>query len=285
MHLSQVLRHSVLFCGVLLSVYQPIVRPQQSPDSASGSELKAAICPIVYPNDEFAGAKGVRYTFYGNAFFINSQGYLVTAAHVLQTFRDLGQPYILLDRPNAPPQLIKTTIIAADWTHDVAVLRATPNPFEANFHVAYLPLASARPVPGDAIVASALHPGNIRTAATYKLPVQDFSSAQILGFVQTREETNLPETDLFVFSHEVQKGQSGSPVLLANSHEVVGLVDGRWLRPDSFSLPPANGGHATRYTGPVGAAVPIDYLIALLQKNSVPFSAAPSHQVKSAAQP
>jgi hypothetical protein len=270
---------------VLLSVYQPIVRAQQSPDSASGSELKAAICPIVYPSDESAGAKGIRYTFYGNAFFINSQGYLVTAAHVLQTFRDLGQPYILLDRPNAPPQLLKTTIIAADWTHDVAVLRATPNPFEAKFHVAYLPLASARPVPGDAIVASALHPGNIRTAATYKLPVQDFSSAQILGFVQTHEETNLPETDLFVFSHEVQKGQSGSPVLLANSHEVVGLVDGRRLRPDSFSLPPANGGHATRYTGPVGAAVPIDYLIALLQKNSVPFSAAPSHQVKSAAQP
>lgn len=253
---------------------------------ASEATLKAAICPIVYPSDETPGAKGIRYTFYGNAFFINSQGYLVTAAHVLQTFRDLGQPYVLLDRPNAPPQTVKANIIAIDWTHDVAVLRATPNPFEGKFHVAFLPLASARPILGDAILATALHPENIRTASTYKIPVQDFSSAQVLGFVQTREEPNLPETDLFVFSHEVQKGQSGSPVLLAGSREVVGLVDGLWLRPSSFSLPATNGGRATPYTGAIGAAVPVDYLLTLLQKNSVSYSAgASSHAVKAGTQP
>jgi hypothetical protein len=106
------------------------------------------------------------------------------------------------------------------------------------------------------------------------LPVQDWSSAQILGFVQTHEEKNLPETDLFVFSHEVQKGQSGSPVILAVTHEVIGLVDGRWLRPSSFSLPAANGARSVPYVGPLGAAVPIDYLLTLLQKNSVTWTTA-----------
>ena len=255
--------------GSLLLAGAAVSRGQQAAVPVSDTTVKYSICPIVYPNDETPGSKGIRYTFFGNAFFINRQGYLVTAAHVLQTFRDLGQPYILLDRPNAPPQTIKAAIIAIDWTHDVAVLRATPNPFEGKFRVAFLTLASARPTPGEPIVATALHPANIRTASTYKMPVEDFSRAQVLGFVQTREEPNFPETDLFVFSHEVQKGQSGSPVLLADSHQVVGLVDGRWLRSSSFSLP-SDGGHAASYTGPVGAAVPVDYLLVLLQKNSVP---------------
>ena len=247
---------------------------QEKISTRPDARLRAAICPIVYPYDQASGSKGFRFTFFGNAFFINSQGYLVTAAHVLQTFRDNGQPYILVDRPNAPPQTLKAKIIAVDWIHDVAVLRATPNPFEGKFRVAFLPLAANRPSSGDAVVATALHPANIKTAATYQMPVQDWSSAQVLGFVQTREDPNLPETDLFLFSHEVQLGQSGSPVLLASSHEVAGLVDGRWLRPASFSLPATNGAAPTRYSGPIGAAVPVDFLLALLQKNSVPWTSA-----------
>src|SRR5215475_14918416 len=215
----------------------PALQCQQKPGSQQNATLRAAVCPIVYPYDIAAGSKGLRYTFYGNAFFINSQGYLVTAAHVLHTFRDSGQPYILLDRPNAPTQTVKANIVAVDWTHDVAVLRATPNPFEGKFRVAFLPLAASRPVPGDSVVATALHPSNIRTASTYQVPLQDWSPAQVLGFVQTREEPSLPEIDLFLFSHEVQLGQSGSPVLLTGTHEVAGLVDGRWLRPSTFSLP------------------------------------------------
>ncbi len=249
---------------------------QQPVSGQSGPTLKTAICPIVYPSDETPGNKGVRYTFFGNSFFVTSQGYLVTAAHVLETFRDLGQPYILVDRPNSPPQLLKANIIATDWTHDVAILRATPNPFDGKFRVTFLPLATKRPSIGDSIVASALHPSNTRSASTYKLSVQDWSSAEVLGFVQTREEKNLPDTDLFVFSHEVQKGQSGSPVILADTHEVVGLVDGRWLRPSSFSLPSSNGARPVPYPGPLGAAAPVDYLLALLKKNSVSWSNAPA---------
>jgi Trypsin-like peptidase domain len=253
---------------------------QEKISTQPDARLRAAICPIVYPYDKASGSKGFRFTFFGNAFFINSQGYLVTAAHVLQTFRDNGQPYILVDRPNAPPQTLKANIVAVDWIHDVAVLRATPNPFEGKFRVGFLPLASSRPAAGDAVVATALHPANIRTAATYQMPIQDWSSAQVLGFVQTREDPNLPETDLFLFSHDVQLGQSGSPVLLASSHEVAGLVDGRWLRPSTFSLPAKSGGASERYSGPLGAAVPIDFLLALLQKNSISWTPAAAPKIQ-----
>ncbi|MBS1839428.1 MAG: hypothetical protein JST77_01120, partial [Acidobacteria bacterium] len=131
---------------------------------------------------------------------------------------------------------------------------------------------SKRVVPGDAIIAPALHPANIRSAYTYQMPIQDWSTAEVLDYVQTREETQLPETDLFTFTHEVQKGQSGSPVLLAVTREVAGLVDGRWLRPANIS--PAT--NLKKYSGPIGAAVPIDYVIRLLQKYSVPWASAPS---------
>src|SRR5262245_5785808 len=66
----------------------PTLHSQQKPALSQYTTLRAAVCPIVYPYDIAAGSKGLRYTFYGNAFFINAQGYLVTAAHVLQTFRD-----------------------------------------------------------------------------------------------------------------------------------------------------------------------------------------------------
>lgn len=275
---------SACFVLALAFVCPHRIAAQQSSEP-SDRALKAALCPIVYPSDETPGSKGFRYTFFGNAFFINSHGYLVTAAHVLQTFRDLGQPYILVDRPNSPPQLLKANIIATDWTHDVAILRATPNPFDGKFRVAFLPLATKRSSIGDSVFASALHPSNNRSASTYKLPVQDWSSAQVLGFVQISEETNLPETDLFLFSHEVQKGQSGSPVILAGTHEVVGLVDGRWLRPGSFSLPSSSGARPVPYDGPLGAAVPVDYLLVLLQKNSVSWSTAPAANLPSATPP
>src|SRR5262249_52749035 len=60
------------------------------------------------------------------------------------------------------------------------------------------------------------------------------------------------------------------------THEVAGLVDGRWLRPSTFSLPAVGDAPAKRYTGPLGAAVPIDYLLELLKRNSVTWSTAPS---------
>lgn len=270
----------LLFCAAFLAC--AIRSPAQQPAFVPDSTLRAAVCPIVYPDDQTPGSKGIHYTFFGNAFFINSQGYLVTAAHVLQNFIDGGQPYILVDRPNAPPQTVKANIIGIDWTHDVAVLRAVPNPFEGKFRAAFLPLASKRAVSGDAIVATALHPANIRSAYTYQMPVQDWSTAEVLDYVQTHEEIQLPETDLFLFTHEVQKGQSGSPVLLSATREVAGLVDGRWLRPTAIYS--ANK-TSQKYSGPIGAAVPIDYVIQLLQKYSVSWTSAPQTPAAAAKSP
>src|SRR5467141_2900330 len=115
-----------------------------SGDFADDAAL-SAVCPVAYQLDQSASSRGYRYSFFGNAFFINEQGYLLTAAHVLDTFRDGGRPYILVSRPNSPPRLLQATVIATDSEHDVAILLATPNPFTSQYRVTFLRL-SVEPV-------------------------------------------------------------------------------------------------------------------------------------------
>jgi S1-C subfamily serine protease len=235
--------------------------------TAEASDLGAisgAICPIVYPVDESPAAKGYQYTFYGNAFFISREGYLITAAHVLHSFNDGGQPYILVRRNEAPPKMLKAEVVAVDREHDVAVLRATPNPFQGNYRVAFLSLGAGTPVPGDNIFVAALRPSR-RQPHTFETELQDRSAAQVLDYQSSRLEKGLGETQLLLFSHEVILGQSGAPVLSAGAHDVVGFVEGQWLHPSaSLAVKMPQGATPT-----IGAAVPIRYAIALLREKGI----------------
>jgi TonB family protein len=233
---------------------------------ADVSIISSAICPIVYPVDQTPSARGYRYVFFGNAFFINKQGYLLTAAHVLSSFRNGGgQPHILVDRPLAPPQLLPAEVVAVDWEHDVAVLRATPNPFEGKYKVTFLPLMAGQLLPGKSVLAVALRPVKIQNPHTYELPAKESFTARILNYQFTQEEKGAGDTELFLFSHEVLLGQSGAPVVSADSREVVGLVDGRWLHPGAV----ASGAIEEPLTPTLGAAVRIHYALALLQEKGI----------------
>jgi TonB family protein len=236
---------------------------------AADSSISSAICPIVYPVDQTPTARGYRYVFFGNAFFINKQGYLLTAAHVLSSFRNGGgQPHILVDRPMAPPQLLPAEAVAVDWEHDVAVLRATPNPFEGRYKVTFLPLTAKQPLPGNSVQAVALRPVKIQNPHTFELPAKESFTARVLNYQFTQEEKGAGDTELFLFSHEVLLGQSGAPVVSADSREVVGLVDGRWLHPGEA------GTADEPMTATLGAAVRIHYALALLQEKGIAWQTA-----------
>jgi hypothetical protein len=226
--------------------------------------ISGAICPIVYPVDESPAAKGYQYIFYGNAFFISREGYLLTAAHVLHSFNNGGQPYILVGRNEAPPKMLKVEVAAVDKEHDVAVLRATPNPFQGNYRVAVLSLGAGAPVRGDDVLVAALRPSR-RQPHTFETELQDRSAAQVLAYQPSRLEKGLGETELLLFSHEVILGQSGAPVLSAAAHHVVGFVEGQWLHPAaSVAVKMPQGATPT-----IGAAVPIRYAIALLREKGI----------------
>jgi TonB family protein len=236
---------------------------------ADETALSAAICPIVYPVDQYPIGRGYRYLFYGNGFFINEQGYLITAAHVLGPLHG-GQPYILLRQTMGPPQFVLATLVVVDWAHDVAVLRATPNPFEGKYKVGFLPLAYDWLMRSHAVLAASLLPPWPRDAYTLDGLVDYRSSGDVFDFQFSQLDKGRSDTELLLFNHQVRRGQSGAPVVSAESQGVVGFVEGQWLRSSVVPLETA----ADQGTPGVGAAVPVHYAIALLQQVGIPWHTA-----------
>jgi Trypsin-like peptidase domain len=232
-------------------------------DSATANQLARAICPIVYPVDETPSGKGYQYAFYGNAFFISRDGYLITAAHVLHSFRNGGQPHILVQRANAPPQMLKAEVLAVNKEHDVAVLRAVPNPFAGNYRVGFLSLGAETPARGAGVVVAALRPSR-RQPHSFETNLQDRSAAQVVDLQSSQLEKGSGDTELLLFNHEVILGQSGAPVLSARRGEVVGFIEGQWLRPAAGLAMQMEQGAAS-----LGAAVPIRYAIAVLREKGI----------------
>jgi len=253
------------FAALFIAIFGILGIGASSEGPADDTVPSSAVCPIVYQLDQSPSSRGYHYSFFGNGFFINEQGYLLTAAHVVETFRDGGQPYILVSRPNSPPRLVKASIIAVDSEHDVAILRATPNPFSGKHNVTFLPLSSDPATPGQAVLALSLHPPKQQNANTFQVPREDRFSGEVLSYESTQLEKSAPAAEVFLLSHPVNLGQSGSPVLAVDSRAVVGLVEGRWLRSSGLSLAKSS----TPSASAPGAAVPIRYAIALLQRQSI----------------
>src|SRR5215467_13742073 len=193
---------ATVVCGVCCAL--PLRASEKPPAEVS---VTPAICPVVYPLDQDPSEKGYHYLFYGNAFFINEDGYLITAAHLLDSFRDGGQPHILVELPSGQRRLLKTEVVATDWEHDVAVLRATPNPFKGGYRVAFLPLAVDRLAPGKSLIAVSFRPSSLEEAYTLDQPLEDRSEGEVLSYQFTRTE-NGREIELLLYSQRVIPGQS-----------------------------------------------------------------------------
>ena len=235
------------------------------------ANVPSAVCSIAYPVDQTPSDRGYRYLFYGNGFFINEQGYLVTAAHVLSRIRG-GQPYIVLPAPSGPARLLRADVAAVDPDHDVVVLRATPNPFDGGFQVAYLPLAPAWLAPQGAIFAASRHPSDPLHSWTLDAIVDDRSPGQIFDLQFSQLYRNLGFTELYLFTPQVRPGQSGAPVLAADSRAVIGFVEGQWLRSSVIQLGTDDAGESSG----VAAAVPVHYVISLLERKGIAWHSAPA---------
>jgi outer membrane biosynthesis protein TonB len=232
---------------------------------------EASVCPVVYPLDQFPTERGFRYIFYGNAFFVNDEGYLITAAHVVRSFRDGGRPYILVETAGGQRRLQKTELVAEDWKHDVALLRAIPNPFGGQDHVASVSLTADRPSPGRPVAALSLFPAELRDPHTSEAPVEMSSPGEVIDY-QFYADDKGTESELLLFSHKVIPGQSGSPVFLGDSRKVVGIVVGQWLDPTVIHV--ANSAQPV-VTSP-GAALSIHYAIALLRRQGISWQTSPA---------
>jgi TonB family protein len=232
----------------------------------SDAKIEAALCQVVYPLDENP-EDGYRYMFFGNGFFINDKGYVVTAAHLLSYFKNGGEPYVLVGPREGPRRMLEAPIVAVDWDHDAAVLKATPNPFQNEKEIGYLPLSVDTPAPGSEVLSASLRPPDIENAHSMAEPLEDFSQGEVIDYRFYQGE-HPGQEQLLLFSQEVEAGQSGSPLVSAETHAAVGIVVGQWLHPTVVPSG-ANGGHVA--VAP-GAALRIHYALALLQQKHIPWN-------------
>ena len=260
----------VLSFVAALAVFCTPKAAARSESPADDAALLASVCPVVYPLDQFPSERGYRYFFFGNAFFINEEGYLITAAHVVESFRGGSRPYILVGAPHGPRRLQEAEVVAEDPEHDVAILRATPNPFLGQHSVAFMSLNAERPSPGKPVLAVSLLPSDPADSHTGDPPTEIRSEGQVVDY-QFHSESEGSNSELMLFNQQVVPGQSGSPLLSADSREVVGLVVGQWLRPTVIRF---GAGAKPRVMSP-GAALRIHYAIALLERQGVSWHAAP----------
>jgi len=256
--------------GLIFLLLSPHTMTAASDKPGTGTPLAAAVCPIVYPVDQSPSERGYHYVFYGNAFFINKEGYLITAAHVLNQLHD-AQPYVLLQLPMAPPRLVKVTVVIVDQDHDVAVLRATPNPFEGKYAVNFLRLATRRPEQAHEVLADALRPSRLKNPYTFDALLEDRPAGEVIEYRFTQLDKGRPDTEIFLFNHDVLLGDSGAPVVSAESREVVGLVEGRWLHGSTLAMVNST----QKQTSGLGAVVPIHYAIALLLQKGIAWQGVP----------
>jgi TonB family protein len=263
---------------VVLALAAPCCAQTKAVALEGDSTLSFAICPIVYPVDQAPGDRGYHYIFYGNAFFVNEEGYLLTAAHVLSQLNE-AQPYVVLRRATAPPRMLAATVVDVDQEHDVALLRVTPNPFEGKYQVRTLQLVVEIPGRGHAVLAAAVRPSRLRNPQSFDAFSEDRPAGEVLGYEFFQLEKGRAETELLLFGHEVLLGDSGAPVVSAETEGVVGLVEGRWLRPNAAAL----GAGVKQSSGGVAAVVPIHYAIALLQEHGVSWHSAPGTTLEPAA--
>lgn len=255
---------------IALLIFLPLAATAASEKSPDDAALLASVCPVVYPLDEFPTERGYRYLFFGDAFFINEEGYLVTAAHVLSSFRDGGQPYILVSTPGGPRRLQKTELVAEDLEHDVAILRATPSPFIGQHNVAFVSLSADRPSPSKRVMTVSMLPSDPTDSHTSDALTEIHSQGQVVNY-QFHAENEGTGSELLLFNQRVAPGQSGSPVILTDSREVVGIVVGQWLRPTLIHF----GTAAEPVMTSPGAALRTHYAIALLARHGISWHAAP----------
>jgi outer membrane biosynthesis protein TonB len=160
---------------------------------------------------------------------------------------------------------VHATLVAADWAHDVAVLRATPNPFAKGYGVKFLPLTITRPAIGKELLLASLHPADPQFSYSLQKPVEDRVSGKFLNYEFSAGESEGTGRELIAISQNVIEGQSGSPIIETDTREVVGVALGRWLYPGLLSLAASAG----RKGASPGAVLPIHYAIALLRDNGI----------------
>jgi len=216
----------------------------------------------------------------GTAFFINDDGYFVTANHVLDLPPDAGYLTVTIRQTDGGGAGLWFDIIERDGGHDVALCRAKN--YEAYRKSG--PVAKRYGFPGFVL-------GSLRLSETPPIlgtiialpgfPLGSWNPTVQFGTLAATETINpnvsgVPKGRRFLLQVAVvaNQGNSGSPVIDVNTGEVVGIVIQAIPAP-LFAVSPTV---PVAQSSGIALAVPAKWAVELARKNGVPTERkSPSH--------
>jgi serine protease Do len=240
----------------------------------------------------------------GTGFFINDDGYVLTARHVIADIKSnpgikllVGVAYPNIEesglRISNSFNIIESEVIDEDAIHDLAIIKLKVNPFKAKFPIliklkdkeigaikCVVPeLDPRRPKAGNNIAVSGypftgmiLITTSGSIASSWGVESKEIQSEHApLGF--TRHDIS----DVYLADLTVNPGNSGGPVYTVDEGKIIGVCVSQLLSValtvDSSGkvVPTSAIGPPVLYNSSVANIIPIKYAIDLLKKNKLKF--------------
>jgi S1-C subfamily serine protease len=273
-------------------------KPGTDPAVASIAQMKPSVVQIKFKSD--ATKPEYQEGVAGTGIVVSDEGYVLTAAHVItETEAALRASHatkveffagISIDAIAGPGAnsrgsfaYIPCTIKDSDPAHDIAILQLAQSPFSEAFRLGIktgdkeprvtlgvAKLDQTLPPEGQTVLVSG-YPLSIPTLVTQKgmIASQTFRVAQTQRPNAPAGSVPAEIEDAILFDAVVNPGISGGPVYLPGEHSVVGICDA--YEPSAIfatqrlqTVVPA----AAQNSG-LAVVIPIQYAIALLQKNKI----------------
>ncbi|HEY1529172.1 MAG TPA: serine protease [Candidatus Angelobacter sp.] len=235
----------------------------------TAQHVTPAVVPLFYSkiNDQSS-----EFGVVGSGFFVNADGYFITAAHVLERYKpNSGELTVTFRQRDGNGSGLWFDVVEKDEQHDLALckLKVTPKEF---LYVTHKTLAERAGLFAS-LAVSTQAPETGRFVVIAGFPLQSWSPSIQLGTVAAIETINpsagrVPagQRELLQISVAGNKGNSGSPVVELRSGKVIGVI----VQAVSAPLFAANDAQLpVAQSSGVMLAVPATWIQALLKRHNI----------------
>jgi len=199
-------------------------------------------------------------TFLGTAFLVHAQGYLLTAAHLVQSSESLhvvpttssGEFLpMTFERVAAMP----VSVVAMDAAHDTALLK-----IEQDLDIG---------VPDDFLGSSEnTRPGASIMSLGYAFGHEQLHTVFTVGGTVAAKIRSPNDTALILFDSMVQDGDTGGPLVHVADGHIVGLISGRF-EPEEVVRGSTDWDRRPARDTNISFAVAIDYGVELMRSEGL----------------
>ena len=254
--------------------------------------VQIGFSPTILSEEERSRARSVRHSPLGTGFIVSPDGYVITAGHVFQNIPEakirIGFAIPNIENMRGNFILVDCDIVDRDERHDMALLKLGKNPFKGEVRSGYViqdkevpilyglaTLDTNRPRDGETIGISGYplgepvlvtNAGWMATSWAFKI---DVYATPIPGAPQWFQ---LPDVaDVYLADVEVNPGNSGAPVYLVESAEVIGMCVSSKPAPvrDQKGEIVKIDGQCLYYSSGLTHVVPSRYIVEILKKNGL----------------